>query len=76
MNEKKTYTPEEMVEEVREVVTDPDPGFSTRLYKELLLNSLKCKRDDLDVLELKVLSRAMAEFRYAARIFKHYRDRR
>ena len=76
MNEKKTYLPEEIVEEVREIVSDPNPGFSTRLHTELLLNSLKCKRDELDILDLKILSRAMAEFRYAARIFKPYRDRR
>ena len=76
MNEKKTYLPEEIVEEVREIVSDPDPGFSMRLYRELILNSLKCKRDELDILDLKVLSRSMAEFRYAARIFKPYRDRR
>lgn len=76
MSEKKTYTPREIVEEVREIVSDPNPGFSTRLYTELLLNSLKCKRDELDILDLKVLSRAMAEFRYAARVFKPYRHRR
>jgi len=76
MQERRTYTPDEMIEEVREIVKDADPGFSTRLFRELLLNSLKCKRDDLEILDLKVLSRAMAEFRYAARIFKPYRDRR
>ena len=41
MNEKKTYLPEEIVEEVREIVSDPDPGFSMRLYREMILNSLK-----------------------------------
>jgi len=77
MTERKSvYTPEEIVDEVKEIVSDPDPGLTTRLYKELILNSLKCKRDELDVLDLKVLSRAMAEFRYAARVFKPYRDRR
>jgi len=43
------------------------------LYRELVVNALKCKRDALDILDLKVLSRAMAEFRYAARVFKPYR---
>jgi uncharacterized protein (TIGR00730 family) len=76
MKEKKVYTPESILEEVRDIVLDPDPGFTTRLYTELLLNSLKCKRDELDILDLKVLSRAMAEFRYAARVFKPYRSRR
>ena len=40
------------------------------------MHALKCRRDELEVLDLKVLSRAMAEFRYAARVFKPYRDRR
>jgi len=76
MAEKKQYTPDEIIEEVREIVKDPNPGFTTKLYRELILNSIKCKRDELDILDLKVLTRAMAEFRYAARVFKPYRDRR
>jgi hypothetical protein len=47
--------------------------LSNVLYRELVVNALKCKRDALDILDLKVLSRAMAEFRYAARVFKPYR---
>jgi len=76
MSEKKVYTPEQIVTDVREIVSDVNPGFSTRLHRELILNSLKCRRDELDVLDLKVLSRSMAEFRYAARLFKPYRNRR
>lgn len=47
--------------------------LANALYRELLTNALKCRRDALDILDLKVLSRAMAEFRYAARLFKPYR---
>src|SRR5207237_535202 len=43
------------------------------LYRDILLNALKAKRDELDILDLKVINRAMAEFRYAARVFKPYR---
>ncbi len=38
-----------------------------------MLNALKTKRDELDILDLKVVSRTMDEFRYAARVFKPYR---
>lgn len=34
---------------------------------------MKTKRDELDILDLKVISRTMDEFRYAARVFKPYR---
>jgi hypothetical protein len=69
-------TPERVLDEVRALYGDPDPDLETRLVRELIVHALKCRRDDLEVLDLKVLSRAMAEFRYAARVFKPYRDRR
>jgi len=63
-----------VLEEIRNLYADPDPDISTRLIRELIVHALKCKRDDLEVLDLKVLSRSMAEFRYASRVFKPYRD--
>lgn len=69
-------TPERVLDEIRDLYSDPDPDLETRLVRELIVHSLKCRRDHLEVLDLKVLSRVMAEFRYAARIFKPYRDRR
>ncbi|HEU4365701.1 MAG TPA: LOG family protein [Candidatus Krumholzibacteria bacterium] len=69
-------TPERVIDEIRALYSDPDPDLSTRLLRELIVHALKCRRDELEVLDLKVLSRAMAEFRYAARVFKPYRDRR
>ena len=74
--DRRSYTPDDILDEVRRIVTDPHPGFTTRLHRELIVNSLKCRRDELDVLDLKVLSRSMAEFRYAARVFKPWRHRR
>jgi uncharacterized protein (TIGR00730 family) len=65
-----------VLDEIRAIYADPDPDLSTRLIRELIVHALKCRRDELEVLDLKVLSRAMAEFRYAARVFKPYRDRR
>ncbi len=65
-----------ILEEVDHILGDADArerNLTHILYKEILLNALKTKRDQLDRLDLKVLSRAMAEFRYAARVFKPYR---
>jgi uncharacterized protein (TIGR00730 family) len=69
-------TTSRVLDEVRAIYADPDPDLSTRLIRELIVHALKCRRDELEVLDLKVLSRAMAEFRYAARVFKPYRLRR
>lgn len=57
----------------REVLTSDAKDLRSLLYRDLLLNALKCKRDDLDILDLKVINRAVAEFRHAARVFKPYR---
>jgi uncharacterized protein (TIGR00730 family) len=76
MTKKEFDTPERVIDEVRTIFADPDPDLSTRLVRELIVHALKCRRDELEVLDLKVLSRSMAEFRYAARVFKPYRDRR
>ncbi len=76
MAKKEFDTPERVLDEIRALYADPDPDLSTRLVRELIVHALKCRRDELEVLDLKVLSRAMAEFRYAARVFKPYRDRR
>ena len=76
MPKKEFDTPERVLDEMRAIYNDPDPDIATRLVRELIVHALKCRRDELEVLDLKVLSRAMAEFRYAARVFKPYRDRR
>ncbi len=76
MTKKEFDTPERVIDEIRAIYADPDPDLSTRLVRELIVHALKCHRDDLEVLDMKVLSRAMAEFRYASRVFKPYRDRR
>jgi len=69
-------TPERVLAEIRDIYADQDTDLETRLVRELIVHALKCRRDHLEVLDLKVLGRVMAEFRYAARVFKPYRDRR
>ena len=65
---------EETLERLRQILNDKHRDLRTLLYKDIVSNSLRCQSDELDILDLKVISRAMAEFRYAACVFKPYRD--
>lgn len=70
----KLDTNEEILQEAKAITEFKGRDLRQWLYREILLNALKTKRDELDVLDLKVVSRTMDEFRYAARVFKPYRD--
>jgi len=63
---------------VREIFRAADEGddLKSTLHREILINSLKVKRDELGTLDLKVINRALNEIRYAARVFKPYRPAR
>ena len=75
MREKmKLDTVEEIVFEAKEVAEYEGRDLRLWLYREILLNALKFKRDNLDILDLKIANRALDEFRYAARVFKPYRS--
>ena len=74
MGTMKLDTLEDILEEVKEISEIKGRDLRQWLYREILLNALKTKRDELDILDLKVLNRAVDEFRYAARVFKPYRS--
>jgi len=65
---------EDILNEVKEIFDLKGRDLRPWLYREILLNALKCKRDELDILDLKVVNRAVDEFRYAAKVFKPYRS--
>jgi len=65
---------QDILAEVKEISDFEGRDLRAWLYREILLNALKCKRDELDILDLKVVNRAVDEFRYAARVFKPYRN--
>ncbi|PKB71542.1 MAG: hypothetical protein BZY87_05005 [SAR202 cluster bacterium Io17-Chloro-G6] len=67
-------TTEDILKEVEQISEFEGRDLRQWLYREILLNALKCKRDELDVLDLKMISRMIDEFRYAARVFKPYRS--
>lgn len=64
---------EAALEAAREILLTDRQDLRSVLYRDILLNAIKCKRDDLDILDLKIINRAVAEFRHAARVFKSYR---
>ena len=76
MTQMKMDTLTDVLSQVEEIYRHSEKDLTGILHRELLLNALKCKRDDLEILDLKVLRRAISEFRYAARIFKPYRKTR
>ena len=58
---------------IHKILTAEGKDLRSSLYREIILNALKCRRDNLDILDLKIINRALAEFRHAACIFKPYR---
>ena len=64
----------EALQSAHEVLTADCKDLRSSLYRDLVLNALKCKRDELDVLDLKVITRTLSEFRHAASAFKPFRN--
>ena len=72
----KLDTVEDILNEAKEISEFEGRDLRQWLYRDILLNALKCKRDELDILDLKMIDRAVDEFRYTARVFKPYRKLR
>jgi uncharacterized protein (TIGR00730 family) len=70
---RKTDNLQDALRMVEETLTNGRKDLRSVLYRDIILNSLKCQGDDLDILDLKVISRMVAEFRHAACVFKPYR---
>ena len=52
---------------------DAAPGVEDEIFRDMLYNIGKLRDERLDVLELRLLSTAFAELRYALSVFKPYR---
>jgi uncharacterized protein (TIGR00730 family) len=61
------------LESARSILTSDDNSLRTALCREILMNSLDVRNDDLDILDLKIINRSVREMRYAFRVFKPYR---
>ena len=51
-------------------------GKSAELVADMIETALRLGKDHADIAELKLMSRALREMRYASRVFSRYRDRR
>ena len=74
--ENKSNKNEPVIEALRQVLSAGNKDLRSMLYKDIILNALKCQQDELDILDLKVINRVVAEFRHAACVFRPYRDKR
>lgn len=67
---------EEILHQIRLLLDSPDDDLQAALMKELLAGMLRLHDSRLDVLDLKIVNRAVKELRHAFRVFHGYRDRR
>ncbi len=65
---------EEIVREIKALWTGPPTDIRTDLLKEMIGSVVKLGDLDTDVLDIKILHRALKELRYAFRIFRQYRN--
>lgn len=71
---KKLVLEEEIVREIKALWTGPATDVRTALLKEMVGSVVKLRDLDTDVLDVKILHRALKELRYAFRVFRQYRD--
>jgi uncharacterized protein (TIGR00730 family) len=74
MTDKQQKDPEDILKTVEELLSADRKDLRSVLYKNIILNALGCQRDELDILDLKIIDRVVAEFRHAACVFKPYRS--
>jgi len=73
MADAKPHRSDEALRAAQKILTAEGKDLRTLLRRDILLNALECRRDDLDILDLKIINRALAEVRHAASVFKPYR---
>jgi len=71
IKQRKKYVP---IRAAQKILSAEGKDLRTLLYRDILLNALACQREELDILDLKIINRALAEFRHAAGVFKPYRQ--
>ena len=66
---------DDMLQQISALLDSPDDDLHAALIKELLGGLLKLRDAHLDLLDLKIVNRAMKELRHAFGVFNGYRDR-
>ena len=66
---------DELLSQIRLLLESPEDDLQAAIMKELLAGTLRLHESHLDVLDLKIVNRAVKELRHAFRVFHDYRDR-
>lgn len=66
---------EEMLAQISALLDSPEDDLHAALMKELLTGFLKLNDTHLDLLDIKIVNRAVKELRHAFGVFHGYRDR-
>ena len=67
---------EEILQQISALLESPEDDLHVSLMKELLTGALKLHDAQLDLLDVKIVNRAVKELRHAFGVFHGYRDRR
>jgi uncharacterized protein (TIGR00730 family) len=67
---------EELLNQIRLLLDSPEDDLRAVIMKELLAGTLRLHDSHLDILDLKIVNRAVKELRHAFRVFHDYRSRR
>ena len=67
---------EELFNQIRLLLNSPEDDLQAAIMKELLAGTLRLHDSHLDILDLKIVNRAVKELRHAFHVFHDYRNRR
>lgn len=70
-----TLSKEEILHQIGTLLEGPDDDLHIALMKELLVGVLKLHDAHLDLLDVKIVNRAVKELRHAFGVFRGYQDR-
>ncbi len=73
---KRKVLEEKIVREIQSLWTDPSQDLRDVLLKEMVTSVVKLRDPETDMLDVKILHRALKELRYAFRMFSQYRNER
>ena len=71
---KKIVVEEEIVREIKSLWTGPETDVRTALLKEMVGSVVRLRDLDTDVIDVKILHRALKELRHSFRVFRQYRE--
>ena len=71
---KKIVLEDEIVREIKSLWTGPETDVRTALLKEMVGSVVRLRDLDTDVIDVKILHRALKELRYSFRVFRQYRE--